>query len=302
VALTETALQVNDRVNDRRWSLDHHGSNSIGVVAACGVEPPTSRLCAASARDVVPAWREFRSQRVGVDDQALEAGGSSEALRGAATDRPQPASRGRTGRRAGRYGGPRGSPLGGGTRRPGARGGGRSRDVDGEPSGGRESRERPGEGRPGSGARPGGRAIGDAPSHRPRSRGRPVGSVRSERGRSDPPGGGRALSRLEPHVCPAKYDASPYTSSPGSIPFVYFAGKFLLIGGTYQPDVLQGKSWNQIAQALADPSSPRAQAILGSGNQITAAFCGATGQQPTSVCDAPAVQSLERRISGRTRS
>jgi hypothetical protein len=98
------------------------------------------------------------------------------------------------------------------------------------------------------------------------------------------------------------YDAAPYTSSPGSIPFVFFAGKFVLIGGTYQPDVLQGRSLTQVGQALGNPSTTEARAILGSANEITAAICAATGQQPASVCQAPGVLSLERRISARTAS
>jgi thiol-disulfide isomerase/thioredoxin len=92
-----------------------------------------------------------------------------------------------------------------------------------------------------------------------------------------------------------KYDAAPYTTSAGAIPFIYFGGKYLSVGATYSPTVLNGKSWDQIASALSDPNSAIAKAIGGSANHITAAICKMTGNQPASACTAT-VQSLEKSL------
>lgn len=94
-----------------------------------------------------------------------------------------------------------------------------------------------------------------------------------------------------------KYDAPPYVSSAdaGAIPFIYFGGKYLSVGATYAPTVLNGKSWDQIASALSDPNSAIAKAIGGSANHITAAICKMTGNQPASACTAT-VQSLENSL------
>jgi hypothetical protein len=52
----------------------------------------------------------------------------------------------------------------------------------------------------------------------------------------------------------------------------------------FDPQVLQGKTWAQIAAALHDPSSEIAQGALGAANYMTAAICKMTGNQPASVC------------------
>jgi hypothetical protein len=94
-----------------------------------------------------------------------------------------------------------------------------------------------------------------------------------------------------------KYDAPPYVSSAdaGAIPFIYFGGKYLSIGASYDATVLSGKSWTQIASALNDPNSAIAKAIGGTANYITAAICKMTGNQPSSACT-PTVQSLENKL------
>ncbi|MBI2983552.1 MAG: hypothetical protein HYY42_05165 [Chloroflexi bacterium] len=61
------------------------------------------------------------------------------------------------------------------------------------------------------------------------------------------------------------------------------------------PDVLVGKTWTQIAEAMRDPSTPLARGVIGNANWITAAICEQTGGQPASVCASPAVRSLAVR-------
>ena len=87
------------------------------------------------------------------------------------------------------------------------------------------------------------------------------------------------------------YDAPPYTSQSGSIPFVLIGNRFASAGSSYPPDILQGKTWEQIASALSDPSSEIAKQVLAAANVVTASICELTGGQPTNVCTAPGVTS-----------
>ena len=68
------------------------------------------------------------------------------------------------------------------------------------------------------------------------------------------------------------YDQPPYTASNG-FPFLYIAGRFVLFQTSYDPSILQGLSWKQIAADLGDPTSNVAQAIVGNANYLTAAIC-----------------------------
>jgi hypothetical protein len=95
----------------------------------------------------------------------------------------------------------------------------------------------------------------------------------------------------------AKYDAPPYVPSAdnGAIPFIDFGNKYMLSGASYSPQVLQGKSWSQIASALKDPASPIAQAVDGAANYLTATICTLTGNQPATACT-PVVKQLEAKL------
>jgi len=84
-----------------------------------------------------------------------------------------------------------------------------------------------------------------------------------------------------------KYDAA----NQGAIPFLDFGNKFMSVGATYDPGVLKGLTWSQIAADLHTPTSPVAKAVLGAANYTTAAICGITGDQPVSACT-PAVKAL----------
>ena len=90
----------------------------------------------------------------------------------------------------------------------------------------------------------------------------------------------------------AKYDVPPNTSTAGSIPFVDIGNKFMLSGAQYDPQLLQGKSWAQVAAALKDPSNPIAQGADGAANTFTAAICRLTNNLPATACT-PTVQAIE---------
>jgi thiol-disulfide isomerase/thioredoxin len=86
-----------------------------------------------------------------------------------------------------------------------------------------------------------------------------------------------------------------YLPPGNSYPFIDI-GNRIVVGVTYNPQVLQGLSWSQIATAMHNPSSPVAQGVLGSANLITAAICKTTGNAPASVCSASPIPALESRI------
>jgi hypothetical protein len=95
-----------------------------------------------------------------------------------------------------------------------------------------------------------------------------------------------------------KYDAPPYQSSAGGIPFIDFGGKYLISGVTYSPAVLQGKTYSQIADALSDPNSAIAKGAIGAANAMIAAICSITNNQPSNVCSSSTIQSIETTING----
>jgi hypothetical protein len=88
-----------------------------------------------------------------------------------------------------------------------------------------------------------------------------------------------------------KYDSA----NGGSIPFIDFGNKFLIVGASYDPGVLAGLTWSQIANDLHNTGSPVAKGVLGTANYITAAICSLTGDQPASACT-PVVKSLQAKL------
>jgi thiol-disulfide isomerase/thioredoxin len=86
-----------------------------------------------------------------------------------------------------------------------------------------------------------------------------------------------------------------YEPPGNSYPFIDIGNRFVATT-TYNPQVLQGLSWSQIANDLHNPSSPVAQGAVGSANLFTAAICKITGNAPASVCAASPIPAIESRI------
>ncbi|MGH7763125.1 MAG: DUF929 family protein [Candidatus Dormibacteraceae bacterium] len=83
---------------------------------------------------------------------------------------------------------------------------------------------------------------------------------------------------------------------PGrTIPFVDVGNRYTSLGAMYIPDILSGMTWQEVANSLADPTTPQAKAILGAANLITAAICKTTGDQPASVCST-SIQAIEKKL------
>ncbi len=87
----------------------------------------------------------------------------------------------------------------------------------------------------------------------------------------------------------ARYEPDPNTRG---YPFIDFGNKFLIKAPIYNPAVLKGLTWSQIASAMHNPSSPVAQGVDGAANYMTAAICKTTNNQPTTVCAAPTIKAL----------
>ncbi len=94
-----------------------------------------------------------------------------------------------------------------------------------------------------------------------------------------------------------KWDAAPFTSSPGAIPFLYIDGRYLQIGSPFSPGLLTGKNWSEVIQdLLKNPGSKLSSSIYAMANLYTAAFCGLTGGQPATVCQSPGVQAASASL------
>ncbi len=90
-----------------------------------------------------------------------------------------------------------------------------------------------------------------------------------------------------------KYDSS---ATGVGYPFIDFGNKYVIKLPTYDPGILAGMSWAQVAAALHNPNSPVAQGALGTANLITAAICKMTGDKPGNVCTSAGVVAASAHL------
>ena len=90
------------------------------------------------------------------------------------------------------------------------------------------------------------------------------------------------------------YDAPPYTTAQTklTIPFLLIGNKQTANGAFYDPQVLTGLSYDSINSKITDSTSPVSRGMLGAANELTAAICQATNNQPANVCSSSAIQSI----------
>lgn len=89
------------------------------------------------------------------------------------------------------------------------------------------------------------------------------------------------------------YDAPPYASGAGGIPFLMIGDQFVQVGASIDPTTLAGMTQLEVATTLSDPAATTTQEIAGSANMFTAALCRLTNGKPTDVCTAPGVKAAE---------
>lgn len=99
------------------------------------------------------------------------------------------------------------------------------------------------------------------------------------------------------------YNQQPYTASaagePG-LPFLDIGGVYVLYQTGFDPAILQGLSWKQIAADLGNLDSPVTRAIVGNANWLTAAVCLADHTQPSSVCGSATIQGIETVLTSQS--
>jgi hypothetical protein len=93
------------------------------------------------------------------------------------------------------------------------------------------------------------------------------------------------------------YDPGSGSGSP--IPFIDLGNKYVQVGNLspLSPTLLAGKSWSQVAAAMADPSSSSlGTAEIGNANYMTAAICKLTNNLPATACT-PTIQALQSALA-----
>jgi Domain of unknown function (DUF929) len=98
----------------------------------------------------------------------------------------------------------------------------------------------------------------------------------------------------------SSFNRPPYTASSGGFPFLDIAGRFTLRTTSYDPALLRGLTWDQIASDLSESSNPVTRAIVGNANYLTAAICTVTDNKPTSACSSSVIQNIEATLSAQT--
>ena len=94
------------------------------------------------------------------------------------------------------------------------------------------------------------------------------------------------------------FDAPPWVepNQAATVPFIAAGGRYLITQHMYDPSLLAGKTADQIATAVSDPSTPIARGIDGAANVITAALCTLTAGQPGAVCTRTGVQAASKSL------
>jgi thiol-disulfide isomerase/thioredoxin len=81
-----------------------------------------------------------------------------------------------------------------------------------------------------------------------------------------------------------------------SIPFIDIGNAYTMTGQGVPPGPLQGMSWQQIAAALSNASSPVTRAIVGNANYLTAAICALPGTNGAPICSDPAIKQIASQL------
>jgi hypothetical protein len=81
-----------------------------------------------------------------------------------------------------------------------------------------------------------------------------------------------------------KWDRSPYTSEAGSIPFVYFAGRYVLAGAQYDAGHISGWSIARAAAYVTSGKSSTSRNAEAAAGYLVGAFCALTRDMPARVC------------------
>jgi thiol-disulfide isomerase/thioredoxin len=81
-----------------------------------------------------------------------------------------------------------------------------------------------------------------------------------------------------------------------SIPFINLGNVYSMVGQGVLPSALQGQSWQQIAAALSDPTSPITRAIVGNANYLTAGLCKLPGTSAAPICNDAVIKAIAGQL------
>jgi thiol-disulfide isomerase/thioredoxin len=84
--------------------------------------------------------------------------------------------------------------------------------------------------------------------------------------------------------------------SDRSIPFLDIANRYTAVGRGVLPDVLQGLSWQQIANALSNTDAPVTRAIVGNANYLTAGICKLSGPNSAPICANATIKQIASQL------
>ncbi len=123
-------------------------------------------------------------------------------------------------------------------------------------------------------------------------------AVETNTNQPDPAGGYTTLDQptAAQETLLQQFDRPPYTTQAGAIPFLMIGNRYVSIGTSYDPSVIQGMSRDEIATALSDPGSPVAGSVDAAANVLTAAICRATSGSPSSVCSDPTIATIAQTL------
>jgi hypothetical protein len=83
---------------------------------------------------------------------------------------------------------------------------------------------------------------------------------------------------------PAEQQMLNTYDQPGSIPFIDLGGSDVLVGASYDPQVLAAQTPDQVAKCLGQPETADAKQIGAAAAAITRSLCQITGSMPTRTC------------------
>jgi hypothetical protein len=81
----------------------------------------------------------------------------------------------------------------------------------------------------------------------------------------------------------AKWDVEPYTTEPGSIPFIYMNGKYLYTGAQYVAPAISGKSFQDAVPYMTSGTNPTSREAEAAAGYLVGEIVALTHDQPASV-------------------
>jgi Domain of unknown function (DUF929) len=81
----------------------------------------------------------------------------------------------------------------------------------------------------------------------------------------------------------AKWDVAPYTTQPGSIPFVYMDGKYLITGAQYVASAISGKSFDTAVPYMTSGTNATSREAEAAAGYLVGEILAITHDQPASV-------------------